>query len=105
MKPEHFLFTYRPPLPAGVISSAGIRGEVLPLQRPQLIGCNHVTGIVHSETDEPCGTVSDLIWPNDLFKRPVLAAVASWSTRTSCNGHCRQDRPCKPMVCPNGPIH
>ena len=31
--------------------------------------------MVYSETDKACGTVSDLIWPNDLFKELQLPPV------------------------------
>ncbi len=81
---ELVLLTYR------TISSVRISSEVLPLQQTPTprgaTGWKHITGIVHCETDKPCGTVSDLIWPNGLFK-PLPAAVASWATWTSCACH------------------
>ena len=79
------------PLIYRTISSVRISSEVLPLQHMPTpmgaTGLKHITGIIHSETDKPCGTVSDLIWPNDLFKRPLPTAVASWNTRTSFACH------------------
>ncbi len=63
------------------------RRQILSISTPSLplclTGWEHIPGIIYCETYGSCCTVSDLIWPNDLFK-PLPPAVAFCTPWISC---------------------